>query len=280
MTRRGSLALGVATGALLLGSGWLLWEQRQLKGQIRDAQRHRAAGALSWTRPAAAPDRTGPGPAEIQAEADRTQAVAAQNSVNRIHDLAQLLDSGIAGQLRWRGWESRKIDEVVDAFATVVGLSSARVESLSQTIIEGRDAIAAGLASVARVSRPAENQVVIEFGETLVARNAAAALETALKEQLGEDAYAIYAGMGFRDAITTLLSNGALSGSTAPGATRTYTITRQGEGPKYTYSQSQRTTLPNGGGGGGGGGGGAGREYLEFNLGTAVYRLLPTGFEL
>jgi hypothetical protein len=79
--------------------------------------------------------------------------------------------------------------------------------------------------------------------------------------------------------VTTLLSNGALSGSTMSGASRNYTIVRNGDGPRSTYSIAQRTTLPNDGGGGGSSGGGAGREYLEFNLGTALYRLLPPGFE-
>ena len=166
------------------------------------------------------------------------------------------------------------------AIGDAFGLSADKVENLKQTIAQGRDAIAAGVALESKVSQPADNQVLIEFGDLSVAQNSAAELESAVKEQIGDDAYALYDGLGFRGAVTTLLSNGALNGSTRPGASRNYTIVRVDAGTKYTYNITQRTTPPNGGGFGGfGGGGGAGKEYLEFNLGTALYRLLPPGFE-
>ena len=260
----------------------MLWESRQLRDELREAQRRRVGEATAGSaqlRPPVSAAKSAGQPEPSVAAAAKARAIREQNAANQIHDLGQVIKSGLAGQLRWRGWQTRKLDEVIDPFAELIGLSADKVETLKQTIAQGRDAIAAGVALESKVSQPADNQVLIEFGDLSVARNAAADLEAAVKEQIGEDAYALYDGLGFKSAVTTLLSNGALTGSTMPGASRTYTIERKGAGPKYTYSITQRTTLPNGGGVGGGSGGGAGREYLEFNLGTAVYRLLPPGFE-
>ena len=283
MTLRGSLAIRLLTGGLLLGGCWLLWESRLLRDEIREVQRQRLSEATARSAqlrpPVSAPN--GAGHPELWVpSSEKARAIKEQNAANQIHDLAQVINSGLAGQLRWKGWQTRKLDEVIDPFASLIGLSADKVENLKQTIAQGRDAIAAGVALESKVSQPADNQVLIEFGDLSVAQNSAAELETAVKEQIGDDAYALYDGLGFRGAVTTLLSNGALNGSTRPVASRNYTIVRVDAGTKYTYNITQRTTPPNGGGFGGfGGGGGAGKEYLEFNLGTALYRLLPPGFE-
>jgi hypothetical protein len=286
MTPRGSLAIGLLSAALLLGAGWLLRESRQLQQELREAQ-HRRVVAFStrvvptvMPRPpdaAALPDET------LHAAVGGAREIESLNAANQRHDLAQLLQSGLTGELRWTAMQSGSLDEVLVPFAELADLDAERLQRLQHTIEQGREAIGTAFAAAASATRPSDDQVVIDSGDGSRAQAAMAGLEKSVQEELGDDLHALYDGLGVKAAVAALLNNGAVANG--PSEWRTvYTITRTWNPARerYTYAISRQISLMTGPGRvaitGNSSSSGAGRESLEQNLGATVYRLVPADF--